>query len=193
MVAMPETLKTPHDWITLLDTTEKIEFHKTARIQTRNCLYPQHRSLADDYYHRAFVYWWHSKRLFPRFKAKMVSRRARFFYLDDLRSDRLRVEDHETFINTFETSDPTGAQRHPLPDAILNNKKLVELIIKLCPHQYLPYLEKIAVEEPYLGNAEIDNARLAASLGVDVEEVRRALDCIRRKLKRHGLSKGLMI
>ncbi len=193
MAAMPETLKTPRDWITQLEPVAKIEFHKTARTQTRYSLYPQHHSLVDDYYHRAFIYWWHSERLFLQFRAKMVARRARFFYFDDLRAGRLRIEASEALINTSETSDPTRAQRHPLPDAILNNKKLVELINTHCPPKYLHYLDKIAVEEPYLGTGEIDNAKLAAILGVDIEEVQRALDCIRRKLKRHGLSKGLLI
>jgi hypothetical protein len=186
---MAEMLKTPREFI----ADEPIEFYNRARTQTRARLFPQHRSLADEYCHRGFVYWCHSETLYPEFKPIMVARRAYFYYLDDLDAGRLKVESYEAFFDETETSDPTRAQRHPLPDAILNNKKLFELVRNVWPLKYLPYLEKIVICELYRGDGQIDNNRLAAILGVDVEVVRRALDCIRRKLQRHGFSGDMLI
>jgi hypothetical protein len=170
---------------------DKYDFHDKARMQIRRRLYPQHRSLANDYYQRAFAYWWNSKKILEKFEPGLVVIRAHHFYREDLQAGRLRIEEYQDHADHADTSKLAGFTSNPSPESILNNKKLIDLIKSVWPAKYLHYLEAILVHQPYRGS-EIDNDELARIVGVDIEDVRRALDCARKKLQRHGLSRDMI-
>jgi hypothetical protein len=180
---MPDTA---HNLFEELNDIDKLEFHEKARKQIHKRLLPQHRFLTDNYYDLAFEYWSKPPKLMEEFKPGLVASRAYFYYRDDVAAGRL--SDYEVEYNeTADASSLLGFASNSSVESILNNNKLLDLIKSVWPAKYLHYLEAILDHQPYCGS-EIDNDELAKIVGVRTEDVRRALDCARRKLQRNGFS-----
>jgi hypothetical protein len=185
--------KTARCWFEEFTEDKQHEFLRTVLANLRHKLYPQHRLLADHYCQQAFLKWWDDKKLIEDFQAILVVRRAHYLYLNDVAAQgRLQVEDYDAYVESAEASGQAQSDINPLIETILSNRQLLELIKNSWPTRYLRYFEAIMVHEPYQAG-RIDNEELRTILGIDdIEEVRRALDCIRRKLKRAGFSPDMI-
>jgi hypothetical protein len=180
--------RTAREWFEILSAERQKRFKKTATARIRRRLFPQHRTLADHYFQQAFLDFLDSDDLWEEFKPPLVVGRAIFRYLNDADAGRLKVENYQEHIERAEASQPPLYEATISVESDLSNKLLVEAIKRVLAPTQVRLIEAAIAHRTFRGGS-IDNAELAEILGVDVEDVRRALECIRNRLKRHGWSR----
>jgi hypothetical protein len=177
------------EWYIELNSQEQKAFEAIAKYRLRMLIGDE----AEEYFQRSFLYWWESNKQIAYFRPGLVVLRAYFMYVDDIAEDRL---DYVGDLACGEESDEAVGTTS-FPDLRVNvekdvsNRALLATMREVLSDKQVEFLTNTLHHGAYNYDGDgFDNITLADDLGVDVRVVQNFLDSIRRRLKRHGFSKG---
>jgi hypothetical protein len=179
------------EWYKELNSHEQKKCETIAKFRLRVLIGKE----ADDYFQRSFLYWWESAREIPYFRPGLVVCRAYLMYLDDMAHARL---DYVGDLGCGAEPDrliPIAAfvDRAVNIEKDANNKALIAAMQDVLSDKQAQFLADILYDAAYNNGGDgVDNITLADDLGVDVTVVRKILDNMKKRLKRHGFAKGMI-